>query len=168
MLHGPLVLIHIPNREWPLFRGNKIKDFSKTFKQPHDLFCKPYPPQFSARWQLLWHEFSKIMFIQTSVLYKSFTYLLTILHIVLQWLHRFPHNQDYWPFWNSSTSKGPLILNSKTFKHHILFQWLSRALKMATKIQALSRKSSHPANNTSLHFQCAVFQIKILTVIFRG
>jgi len=50
--------------------------------------------------------------------------------------------------------QGPLILNSKTFKHQTHFQGLSRALKNGKNfkiLQGFSRKCGHPVQGTRMH-----------------
>jgi len=92
-----------------------MKDFSRTFKHPHNIFQTYSTAVFS-----MWHSFYGIKSLSNVDVYCT--------------AHDSPiiaQNVDYWPVTTLDYKhfQGPLILNSKTFKHQIRSQGLSRALK---------------------------------------
>jgi len=109
------------------FGGNKIKDFSRTFKHPHDLFPNLFHRSFHHVTQLLWpHSVSN-----------------TDVHCTA---HRSPMTA---PFLTFKHFQGPLTLNSKTFKHKLHFKRVYMAMKIkknSENFQVLSSNSDHPAN----------------------
>jgi len=125
-----------------LFWGKKLKDFSRTSKHPHNLSSKLFHRKtaFMALYIITNVKVSKVTFFKQPI--KSVT---------KTEVHRIAYSSTTTaPFFRQCRLltiltfkhfQRPLKLNSKTFKYHICFEGLCRALKMDKNFPRLSRQS---------------------------
>jgi len=77
-------LYWVVNSRWPLFWGKYNQGLFKDFQAPSHPSSKPIPPQFLACYCI--HSFYSIKSVSNTDVHYT----------VLQWLHHFSHNGDYY------------------------------------------------------------------------
>jgi len=148
----------------PRFGGNKIKDFSRTFKHRNNLFPNLFHRSFQQVAQFLWHQVRKqywssrccLQFSNDCAIFHTTGRLVTIL--------KFKHFQ------------GPFMLNSKTFKHQILFKNFSGPWKWKNfsrtskdfqgKVSTLTSSAQTDFSSKMLNFAISfVFHPKLISCV---